>query len=242
MTIAVFEHEAALAAALARRVADAITDNPRLVLGLPTGRTPIAFYNELRHVSQQQAVDWSRVHTFNLDEFVGLSERDEHSYRRFMDRHLFAHVNVSRSHIHFLDGTARDPVRECEAYERAIDEIGGIDLQVLGIGANGHIGFNEPGDGLAARTHRVTLLDQSRADNAWWFGGDRQQVPAEALSMGMATILKSRAIVLMATGPAKADAVAAMIDGPLTTRVPASFLQLHPNVTAMLDEEAASPE
>lgn len=240
MTIAVFDQEAALAAALARRVADAISRTPSLVLCLPTGRTPLALYAELRALTRAEDLDWSRVRTFNLDEFVGLGPDDETSYRRFMDRQLFEHVNLAPQAIHFLDGRAADPVEECARYERAIADAGGIDLQVLGIGANGHVGFNEPGESLDARTHRVTLLERSRADNAWWFGGELHKVPSEALSMGMATILGARAIVLMATGEGKAEAVEAMVKGRLTTRLPASFLQLHPDATVMLDEGAAS--
>lgn len=240
MNIVVFDQEAALAQALARRVADAIAENPSLVLGLPTGRTPLALYAELRQLTRALGLDWSGVRTFNLDEFVGQGAGDDTSYRRFMDRQLFEHVNIAAPGIHFLDGRAADPVEECARYERAIANAGGIDIQLLGIGANGHIGFNEPGEALDARTHRATLLERSRADNAWWFGGELSRVPTEALSMGMATILGARAIVLMATGEGKADAVEAMVNGRLTTRLPASFLQLHPNVTVMVDEAAAA--
>jgi glucosamine-6-phosphate deaminase len=239
VNLVVYDQTATLAAALAHRVADAIRQKPGLVLGLPTGRTPLALYEQLRALTASGAIDWSHVRTFNLDEFAGLDGRDERSYRRFMERQLFDHVNLPRTQIHFLDGRAPDAAAECERYERALSEAGGLDLQILGIGANGHVGFNEPGDALAARTHLARLHDQSRADNAWWFGEDVSEVPGEALSMGMATILSARAIVLMATGPAKSPAVAAMIGGPLTTRLPASFLQLHPNVTVMVDRAAA---
>ena len=156
----------------------------------PTGRTPIALYRELVAITRTQGLDWSRVRTFNLDEFVGLSGDTPGSYRRFMHEHLFAHVNIAPEHIGFLDGRAADLDAECERYERAIAAAGGIDLVILGIGANGHIGFNEPASELAARTHRVALEDESRAGNTLWFGGDINQVPREALSMGMATILE----------------------------------------------------
>lgn len=228
-----------MAEALARRIAEAIRGHPSLVLGLPTGRTPLALYAELRKLSADAGLDWSGVRTFNLDEFLGLGSRDEGSYRRFMERQLFEHVNLTPAHIHFLDGRADDAAEECARYERAIAAAEGLDLQILGIGANGHVGFNEPGPELIARTHRVRLLERSRADNAWWFGGDIGHVPTEALSMGMATILSAREIVLMATGEGKTEAVARMIEGPITTELPASFLQLHPNVTVMLDEAAA---
>jgi glucosamine-6-phosphate deaminase len=240
VNIVVFEHEVALASALARRVAEAIRARPAVVLGLPTGRTPLALYAQLRAVSAADGLDWSRVRTFNIDEFVGLGDGDPSSYRTFMERELFAHVNIPADHIGFLDGRQPDAAAECERYEKRIRAAGGIDLQVLGIGANGHVGFNEPGPSLVARTHRARLLDQSRADNAWWFGGELRRVPAEALSMGIGTLLGARAIVLMATGESKAEAVAGMIEGPVTSALPASFLQLHDEVTVMLDEGAAS--
>jgi glucosamine-6-phosphate deaminase len=235
-----FDNEAALARSLARRVADAIVGNPRLVLGLPTGRTPVTMYAELVRLTRDERIDWAQVRTFNLDEFVGLGDSQPGSYRAFMQARLFAHVNIPEEHIGFLDGRAPDPDAECDRYEHAIAAAGGIDLVILGIGANGHIGFNEPADILAARTHRVTLDDPTRAGNALWFGGDVEAVPREALTMGMGTILGARQIVLIATGEAKADAVCAMLEGGITTRLPASFLQLHPDVTVMLDAHAAA--
>jgi glucosamine-6-phosphate deaminase len=157
-----------------------------------------------------------------------------------MEEHLFSHVNVRRERTHVLNGTAPDPDEECRRYERAIAEAGGIDLQILGIGTNGHIGFNEPAPTLVARTHRVTLKAETRRSNAAFFGGDPASVPAEALSMGMATILHSREIVLLATGARKAACVERVVNGPLTTELPASFLQLHYDVDIMLDEPAAA--
>jgi glucosamine-6-phosphate deaminase len=236
----IYETEPTLAHALASSVASSIHDHPDLVLGLPTGRTPIALYRELVALTPVRQIDWSRVRTFNLDEFVGLGDNAPGSYRRFMQQHLFQHVNVRPEHIGFLDGRSANLDAECERYERAIRQAGGIDLMILGIGSNGHIGFNEPCDVLPARTHRVTLEEPSRAANALWFGGDIRAVPREALSMGMATILNAREVVLMATGEGKADAVREMIAGDITTELPASFLQLHPHVTVTLDEDAAS--
>ena len=235
-----FENEQALAAALARRVADAIVRMPRIVLGLPTGRTPLAMYAELVRLTRAEQIDWSRVRTFNLDEFVGLGDSIPGSYRAFMQERLFAHVNILRENIGFLDGRARDLDAECVRYEAAIESAGGIDLVILGIGANGHIGFNEPAEILASRTHRVRLDQETRSGNALWFGGDISKVPHEALTMGMATILSAREVALMATGEPKAEAVCAMLEGGITTRLPASFLQLHPRVTVLLDEPAAT--
>jgi glucosamine-6-phosphate deaminase len=235
----VFPSDRAAARALARRIADAIAATPRLVLGLPTGRTPVALYNELvaRHAAGR--LDFSQVTTFNLDEFVGIPASHPGSYRSFMDTHLFGRVNVDRARLNFLQGDAADLDAECARYERAIADAGGIDLQVIGIGTNGHIGFNEPARELQSRTHRVRLRPETRRSNAALFGGDAGAVPGEALSMGMATILQARSVVLLATGRSKASCVARAIEGPLTTELPASFLQLHRDIDIMLDEAAA---
>lgn len=234
-----YPSEAALAAALGRIILDTIRRLPGLVLGLPTGRTPLALYAELARLTAREQVDWSDVRTFNLDEFVGIAPDEPGSYRAFMQERLFRHVKVRPEHIGFLDGTATDLVAECQRYDRAITAAGGIDLLVLGIGGNGHIGFNEPAEALAARTHLVALDAPTRAANARWFGGDLSRVPHDALTMGMATILAARAIVLIATGETKAAAVRAMLYGGVTTAVPASFLQLHPQVNVMLDQSLA---
>ena len=236
MTTQRFENEDALAAALATRVLEAIVANPTLVLGLPTGRTPLALYRELR---ERRRLDWSGVRTFNLDEFVGLDGSHPGSYRAFMQAELFDHVSIDPANIGMLNGRAADLKAECARYEAAIAAAGGIDLQLLGIGANGHIGFNEPADGLCAHTHIADLERGSREANGQWFGGDWTAVPSRALSMGMATILGARQIVLIATGAEKADAVYGMIEGLITPRLPASFLQVHPRVTVMLEETAS---
>lgn len=235
--VLIFPNEAAVARALARRIAAAVEATPALVLGLPTGRTPLALYRELGAL-HAAGFDFSGVTTFNLDEFLGIAPSHPGSYRSFMEEHLFRRVNIPAERHNFLDGAAPDPERECARYERAIAEAGGIDLQIVGIGTNGHIGFNEPARELQARTHRVTLKAETRRSNAALFGGDAAQVPAEALSMGMASILGARAIVLLATGRAKASCVERVVHGPLTTDLPASFLQLHPDVDIMLDEAA----
>jgi len=240
VTIQIFDTASALASALATRVCAAIADRPALVLGLPTGHTPLPFYAALRAETARAPIDWSAVRTFNLDEFVGLAADDPGSYRAYMQRELFDAVDIASDHIGFLDGRAPDLDAECERYERAIAAAGGIDLMILGIGANGHIGFNEPASQLDARAHRVRLLEPTRLANQAWFGDRLERVPVEALSMGMATILQSRRIVLIATGAVKAPAVARMLSGTITTELPASFLQLHPDVTVMLDR-AASP-
>jgi glucosamine-6-phosphate deaminase len=235
-----FDDDEALSSALATRVLEAIVARPALVLGLPTGRTPLGLYRELRERSGGDRINWSRVRTFNLDEFAGLDLSAPNSYRAYMQAELFDHVSIDPANIGFLNGAAPDLIAECRRYEDAIESAGGIDLQVLGIGANGHIGFNEPAGGLCAHTHVAELERESREANAQRFGGDWTAVPARALSMGMATILKARGIVLMATGAEKGDAVRGMIEGLITTGLPASLLQMHPRVTVMLDRAAAA--
>ena len=240
MRVRVFRNADAVARAFARDVARRIRRNPSLVLGLATGRTPVPLYAELVRLHRASRVDFAQVHTFNLDEFLGLPAGHPHSYRSFMRRQLFAHVNLLPRNIHFLNGSTRDVDRECVRYERAIGRAGGLDLQILGLGANGHIGFNEPGDALNAHTHRTRLRAATRRANAGLFDGRLSAVPREALSMGMATILHARRIVLLATGPEKARCVERMLRGPVTPRLPASFLQLHRAAEVWLDRRAAS--
>lgn len=237
--VSVFPTPQDVARTLARRVAAALRENPALVLGLPTGRTPLLFYEELVRLHADEEVDFSRATTFNLDEFVGLPADHPGSYRTFMRRFLFDHVNADPSRTHFLDGSASDIQRECARYEAAIEAAGGIDLQILGIGTNGHIGFNEPATELEARTHKVVLRPETRRSNAALFGGNPDDVPAEALSMGMGTILHARQAVLLATGESKSRCVERVVNGPITTSLPASFLQLHDNAELMLDEAAS---
>ena len=237
--VLIFADARAVARELAMRVGEALAGKPDIVLGLPTGRTPLLLYEELVRLHRAGRADFSRVRTFNLDEFLGLPPEHPSSYRAFMRRYLFDQVNADPSRTNFMDGAAADPAEECERYERAIDAAGGIDLQILGIGTNGHIGFNEPAPELEARTHRVTLKPETRRSNAALFGGDIERVPAEALSMGMGTILQARRAVLIATGASKAACVERLVNGPITTLLPASFLQLHPNAEIFLDEDAA---
>ena len=240
MLVRIFPSPEDAARALAGRIVAALHQKPGLVIGLPTGKSPVATYAELRRRHALGEVDWSGAQTFNLDEFAAVDAAHPGSFRRFMDEHLFGGVNLQPSRIHFLNGGAADLDAECDRYEAAIQEAGGIDLQVLGLGSNGHVGFNEPGDQLTARTHRVRLHESTRRDNAALFGGDVARVPREALSMGMGTILKASAIALIATGERKASCVHDMIRGPLTTRLPASFLQTHRHVELFLDQAAAS--
>ena len=235
-----FATPAAAARALARHVGRCLAANPRLVLGLPTGRTPVPLYAELVSLFDAGAVDFSRATTFNLDEFLGLDATDDRSYRAFMQRHLFDHINLSPRRIHFLQGCAADAAAECLRYERQITRAGGLDLLLLGLGANGHIGFNEPGRSLVATTHRTRLTAATRRANAALFNHRVGDVPREALSMGMATILHARRIVLLATGSTKALAVHRLVEGPIRPQVPASFLQVHRAVEVWVDETAGA--
>ena len=238
MRVRVFVDPDTLSRALAAEFARCVNAAPRLVIGLPTGRTPIPLYRELVRLSVAGRVDFSRATTFNLDEFVGFAAGDPRSYHAFMRTHLFSRVTFARTHV--PNGAAVDLARECARYERAIARAGGIDLQILGLGANGHIGFNEPAPALHARTHRTRLSPATRRANAYLFGGRVSAVPHDALSMGMATILHARRVVLIATGAAKARCVKRMIDGPVTPALPASFLQLHRHAEVWLDRAAAA--
>lgn len=240
MKITVLDSKDAVARALAERVASTLRAKPDAVLGLASGRTPVDGYAELRRLHAAGSTDWSRASTFNLDEFAGIDGRHPGSFRTFMERHLFGGVNLRAERIHFLNGVAKDLNAECDRYEGAIAEAGGIDLQLLGIGTNGHIGFNEPADDLPVRTHRVRLMESTRRDNAMLFDNDPSRVPAEALSMGIGTILRARRIVLVATGDKKAECIRQATSGRLTTRVPASMLQVHSDVELLLDRGAAS--
>jgi glucosamine-6-phosphate deaminase len=236
----IFSTEDSLAAALARGIVARLRTQPRLVLGLATGRTPLPLYRALAALHARGESDYAQATTFNLDEFVGLDPSHPGSYRAYMREQLFKHVNLASRRIHFLDGLAPDLEAECARFESSILKAGGIDLQILGIGANGHIGFNEPAPALSPWSHRVKLTLASRKANAGFFGDKLRDVPREALSMGVATIMHARSIVLMATGREKADVIAKTVNGPVTTRVPASLLQLHHDVEIWLDEGAAS--
>lgn len=238
MKVRIYPDEDAVARALAQRVARLVAATPDAVLGLPTGRTPVRLYARLRALHAAGRIDFSRVTTFNLDEFLGLPAGHPATYRTFMNRQLFDHVNLSPRRIHFLNGAASDPDAECRRYDAAIARAGGIDLMILGIGANGHIGFNEPAAALTAGSHVARLLPATKRSNAALFDGRPSQVPGRALSMGVGTILHSRSIVLIATGAGKAPVVRATVDGPVTTRMPASLLQLHADVELLLDREA----
>jgi glucosamine-6-phosphate deaminase len=226
--------------AVAQQVATAVRRQPDLVLGVPAGRSPVGVYAELGRMHMAGDVDFSRATAFAVDEFVGLDRNHPGSFHRFLSEQLLAGVNVPSHQFHSLDGAADDPDAECERYEVTLRHAGGVGLQLLGIGANGHIGFNEPASELIARTHRVTLLEATRRANAGLFGGEETRVPREALTMGIGTILRAEAVILIASGSGKADSIERMVRGPITTHLPASFLQTHRRVEVYLDLAAAS--
>src|SRR5712664_1874933 len=241
----VFPEHSDLAAAVAERIVEVIQRETRakgkVVLGLATGSTPLGVYEELIRRHQAGDVDFSRVITFNLDEYYAMSPDSPHSYHRYMWENFFAHVNIAKQNVHIPEGvTPRERVAEaCAAYEEAIRAAGGIDFQLLGIGKTGHVGFNEPGSDATSRTRIVTLDTLTRKDAAADFFGV-ENVPREAITMGVATILDAKEIALMATGEHKAAIVARAVEGEISTDVAATFLQRHQGVTVYLDLPAAA--
>ena len=222
----------------AQFVGNLIRRHPRCVLGLATGSTPLGMYRELIRMHRDEGLDCSRVITFNLDEYVGLGPNHSQSYRHFMQTNLFDHINVDIRNTHVPDGRALDFEAYCQQYEKMIDDAGGIDLQVLGIGSDGHIAFNEPGSSLGSRTRLKTLTEETVRDNARFFAS-QEEVPRLAITMGVGTILESRQCLLLACDESKARAIRDTIEGPVTAQVTASALQLHRDVIAVVDEEAA---
>jgi glucosamine-6-phosphate deaminase len=221
-------------------VAGAVRKKPNLTLGLATGGTMVGVYAELVRLHKNEALDFSRVVTFNLDEYLGLPAGHPQSFRYFMQENFFSHVNVRPENIHVPDGTIRGEYDEyCAKYEASIRSVGGIDLQLLGIGRNGHIGFNEPMSSLGSRTRLKVLSKETMDDNRKSFAAG-EQVPNCAITVGIGTILEARRILLLAAGESKAQAVAEAIEGPVTASVTASALQLHPEVTFIIDGAAAS--
>ncbi|MNU43692.1 Glucosamine-6-phosphate deaminase 1 [compost metagenome] len=218
-------------------IAGLLQSNPRAILGLATGSTPVGVYSHLIELYQQGLVSFAQAQSFNLDEYIGLAADHPESYRRFMNDKLFNHVDIDLKNTHVPDGTAADPEKAALEYTRMLEDAGQVDLQILGIGHNGHIGFNEPADELQANTHVVELKKVTREANARFFNSI-DEVPTHAMTMGIASILKSRQILLMARGASKADILARALTGPLTTQCPASLLQTHPNVVVLVDQAA----
>ncbi|WP_162343374.1 glucosamine-6-phosphate deaminase [Cyclobacterium salsum] len=238
MQIQIFQSREALHRAVADSFISAVKANPKMVLGLSTGSSPLDTYANLVRDHQQNGTDYSKIHTFNLDEYVGLTGSHPQSYRYFMNAHLFRHLNIPMAQTHVPAGVG-DLVEECERYENEIQVRGGIDLQLLGLGTNGHIGFNEPGTSFDSRTHVVSLLKETIEANARFFSG-KEEVPTKAVTMGIQTIMEARQIALLAYGSKKAAPIRDAVNGPITESMPASLLQKHADVTLYLDEEAAA--
>lgn len=239
MEVIIQRDEAAAALLVARIIARELRANPHLVLGLATGRTMEAVYRALVAMHRESGLDFSLCHTFNLDEYVGLRADHPGSYRHYMNRHLFRRVNIDLRDTHLPDGMARDLEAECNRYEELIRRSGGIDLQLLGIGQDGHIGFNEPLSALRSRTRVKQLTPMTIRQNAPFFGGVRR-VPRRAVTMGVGTILECRQCLLLATGEEKAEIVAKAVEGPITAMISATALQLHPRCRVIVDEAAAA--
>jgi glucosamine-6-phosphate deaminase len=235
MEIIIHPTAAGATAIAARMVASLLRVKPDAVLGLATGSTPVALYQEL----MEMGLDWSRVTTFNLDEYIGLPRNHPQSYHRFMWENLFRHVNIRPERVHIPDGNAADVPATCQDYENRIADAGGIDLQILGIGTDGHIGFNEPTSSLASRTRIKTLTRRTREDNARFFGSV-EEVPHHVITMGIGTIMEARECFLLAFGDSKARVIAETVEGDLTASNPASILQMHPSAKVFLDALAAA--
>ncbi|MFI1503739.1 glucosamine-6-phosphate deaminase [Streptomyces sp. NPDC020597] len=225
---------------IAEAMAQLLRRKPDALLGVATGSTPLPVYEALAAQVRAGAVDTARARIAQLDEYVGLPAEHPESYRSVLRREVLEPLGVKMEAFLGPDGTAEDVQAACEAYDRALAAAGGVDLQLLGIGTDGHIGFNEPCSSLRSRTRIKTLTEQTRADNARFFDSDVDQVPHHVITQGIGTILEARHVVLLATGEGKADAVAASVEGPVAAVCPASALQLHPHATVVVDEAAAS--
>lgn len=223
----------------AERMAEKLKHIEKPILGLATGSTPEGLYKCLIEKYEQKEISFQQVTTFNLDEYVGISKDDPNSYHYFMAEKLFNHVDIVPDHTHVPSGEVSNAVEECENYEKKIRDAGGIDMQILGIGLNGHIGFNEPGTSFESRTHVIDLDESTRQANSRFFSSI-DEVPKQAITMGIATIMESKEILLLVSGEAKADILAKVINGDVTEEIPATILQQHPNVTIIADEAALS--
>lgn len=220
-------------------MAEFVNEKPNCVLGLATGGTPVAMYKELIKMNGKGEVDFSKATSINLDEYKGLSGEHDQSYRYFMNTNLFNHINIDKSKTFVPNGLAEDIDKECKEYDKRIESFGGIDLQLLGIGNNGHIAFNEPNEFLHMGTHLTNLTENTIEANARFFES-KKDVPTEALTMGLGGIMKAKKILLIASGESKADIISKLLEGKITTGIPATLLQVHPDVTLIIDEAAAS--
>ena len=239
MRIIVVDNYEEMSKKAALMIASQVMLKPDSVLGLATGDTPLGMYKELIKLHRKNEVDFKEVRTFNLDEYYGIDRENLQSYYYFMNTNLFNSINIARENINMPDGMAKDVDASCTEYEKKIKELDGIDMQVLGIGGNGHIGFNEPNVNFEAETHLVNLDEQTIEANSRFFESI-EDVPVKAISMGIKTIMNSKKIILLANGINKAEAIERAVKGKIDPNIPASILQLHNDVTIIIDKEAAS--
>ena len=237
MNIHIFPNELELNEAAAGIITSLVQTKPHAALGLATGSTPIGIYAELARLFRKGRVSYRHAHLFNLDEYVGLSPHHPQSYAYYMQTHLFQHIDAVPEHIHIPRGMATDLVEECTRYDELLAKMGQLDLQLLGLGHNGHIGFNEPDHALISGTHVVHLSELTRAANARFFD-DPQHVPQQAITMGVGTILKAKTILFVIKGADKADILHQALTGDITTACPASLLHMHPHLVVLADREA----
>lgn len=223
----------------AKVIAKQVREKPDCIMGLATGRTPMNTYRALARMHREDGLSFARVKTYNLDEYIGLSPSHPQSYRYFMDNELFRHIDIDPENTHLPRGNTEDPREECRRYEASIKESGGIDLQLLGLGSNGHIGFNEPTGSLNSRTWVKILSENTIHDNSALFN-DPNEVPHYCITMGIGTIMEANRIIVLALGHSKAKAVAEMVEGPISAMCPASALQFHHRVIVIVDEQAAA--
>lgn len=238
MVIKTFKTAEEIGVAVAKIFTDAVKENPSCVLGLATGATPIPTYKNIISTYENGGISFKEVKTYNLDEYCNLPKSDKNSYYTFMHEQLFNGLDILEENVHFLDGNAEDSEAECKRYDDEINAAGGIDIQLLGIGNNAHIGFNEPADEFTTGSFKVTLTQSTIDANKIYF--DENPMPTHALTMGIQQIMSAKKVILIATGPKKAEAIKNMIEGPVTAQVPASILQKHDDVIIFLDEAAAS--
>ena len=239
MNVLVFDTEEQIGVAAGYYMCGQVLQKTDSVLGLATGSTPLKAYDHMISLYEQGAVDFSKVTTFNLDEYCRLDVKDKNSYHSFMYENLFNHINIPEENINFLNGNADDYETECRNYEERIKKAGGIDIQLLGIGSNGHIAFNEPADSLQRWSHIVALKESTIKDNSRFFDSV-EEVPTHAITMGIGSIMQAKRILIIAIGEKKAKAIKQLINGNVTPQCPASVLQFHTDVTLMLDKGAAS--
>jgi glucosamine-6-phosphate deaminase len=239
MEVVILANPQEIGGVAADSIADLLGRKPDAVLGLATGSSPLAIYDELAARAGAGSVSFSRARGFTLDEYVGLPADHPERYRTVIDRVFVSRVDFAAGAVQSPDGLAADIPAACAAYEQAIHDAGGVDLQILGIGTDGHIAFNEPGSSLASRTRIKTLTRQTRIDNARFFDGDIEAVPTHCLTQGLGTIMAARHVILVATGRSKAEAVHHLVEGPVSAMWPATILQHHRHVTVLLDDAAA---